>query len=1074
MRENLKLYIDELNKQYKTGLAREHSYRPALKDLLQSLLPKMVVTNEPAHFECGAPDYIIQREKDHLPVFFVEAKDVNDNDLDGRNNNAHKEQFDRYKQALDYIIFTDYLDFHLYEHGEFARSVRIAEIKGDKIVGIAEAEDKFVGMVQHLGSSAIQRITSAPRLAKLMAGKARLLANIIGQAITSDQEKENHKDEEVVDFFHVPQEEIFQTGLREQMETFQRVLLHDITPQSFADVYAQTIVYGLFAARLNDKTPEDFSRQEALNLIPKTSPFLRNLFQQIAGLDPDPRIEWIIDDLVTAFGATDMQKILKGYNEDTQRTDPMMHFYEDFLAAYDPSLRKAKGVWYTPQPVVKFIVRAVDEILQKEFGLEMGLADYSKVPRTVSVEQSYDKRTSDHKKHVSKDLFRVQILDPAMGTGTFISEIIRQVKSKFAGNEGIWNSYLSSYLLPRINGFEVMVAPYTIAHMKTYLQRKEDGNLSDKDMPRMNLLLTNSLEEADEATGSLFAYWLSQEANRANIIKRDCPVMVMIGNPPYNGSSTNKGEWIMSLMESYKKEPGGKTQLNERNPKWLNDDYVKFIRLAQDYIEKNGEGIIGFINPHGYLDNPTFRGMRWNLLKTFDKIYTIDLHGNSKKKETCPDGSKDENVFDIMQGVSINLFVKTGKKAKDELGKVYHKDLYGLRQSKYDFLDNATIENVGYQEVQPKAPMYFFVPKDFGLEEEYNKGVKLDELFTLALLGPNSHRDDFAVCFTKQDAQKHISDFKNKSLSDNAIRNMYSLKDNRDWHLEDARKAIPESEEPVKCLYRPFDFRYMLYGDYAFDYLRPQLNDNLRKANVALIATKQNRDNCAVFLTSMPLGQHKIADPYDGSYAMPLYAYKENMGSEERLVNFNKDLYEQIAKGLNFLPCYDDNVLIDPTSEYSGVLYPQDLFDYIYAVLHSPSYRERYKEFLKIDFPRIPYPTDWEKFRDLVEKGEELRQLHLMEDLPHSTGVSFPIGGTLQVDCYRWEQNRVYINSEQYFEGVPESAWNFYIGGYQPAQKWLKDRKGMTLSFEDVKHYQRIIYVLQQTERIMQEINVIT
>jgi len=388
----LKQYIDELNKQYKTGLAREHSYRPALKDLLQSLLPKMVVTNEPAHFECGAPDYIIQREKDHLSVFFVEAKHVNDNDLDGRNKNGHKEQFDRYKQALDYIIFTDYLDFHLYEHGEFVDSVRIAEIKGNKIVGIAEAEEKFLVMIQHLGASAIRRVTSASRLAKLMAGKARLLANIIGQAITSDQERENRSHEDVADFFHVPQEEIYQTGLREQMETFQRVLLHDITPQSFADVYAQTIVYGLFAARLNDKTPEDFSRQEALNLIPKTSPFLRNLFQQIVGLDPDPRIEWIIDDLVTAFGATDMQKILKGYNEGTQRTDTMMNFYEDFLAAYDPSLRKAKGVWYTPQPVVKFIVRAVDEILQKEFGLKMGLADYSKVPRTVSVEQSYQHR----------------------------------------------------------------------------------------------------------------------------------------------------------------------------------------------------------------------------------------------------------------------------------------------------------------------------------------------------------------------------------------------------------------------------------------------------------------------------------------------------------------------------------------------------------------------------------------------------------------------------------------------------------------------------------------------------------
>ena len=1032
MTENLKLYIDELNKQYKTGLAREHSYRPALKDLLQSLLPKMVVTNEPAHFECGAPDYIIQREKDHLPVFFVEAKDVNDNDLDGRNKNAHKEQFDRYKQALDYIIFTDYLDFHLYEQGEFVDSVRIAEIKGDKIVGIAEAEDKFISMIQHLGASAIQRVTSASRLAKLMAGKARLLANIIGQAISTDQEKYNHKNEEGVDFPHIPQEEAYQAGLREQMETFQRVLLHDITPHSFADVYAQTIVYGLFAARLNDKTPEDFTRMEALNLIPKTSPFLRNLFQQIAGLDPDPRIEWIIDDLVTAFGATDMQKILKGYHEDTQRTDPMMHFYEDFLAAYDPSLRKAKGVWYTPQPVVKFIVRAVDDILQKEFGLDMGLADYSKVPRMVSVDQSYDKRTSDHKKHISKDLFRVQILDPAMGTGTFISEIIRQVKEKFAGNEGIWNSYLYSYLLPRIYGFEVMVAPYTIAHMKTYLQLKEYGNIPDKDMPRMNLLLTNSLEEADEATGSLFAYWLSQEANRANIVKRDCPVMVMIGNPPYNGSSTNKGEWIMSLMESYKKEPGGKLPLNERNPKWLNDDYVKFIRLAQNYIEKNGEGIIGFINPHGYLDNPTFRGMRWNLLKTFDKIYTIDLHGNSKKKETCPDGSKDENVFDIMQGVSINLFVKTGKKAKDELGKVYHKDLHGLRQSKYDFLDDATIESVGYKELQPKEPMYFFVPKDFGLQNEYDKGFMVSDLFVQNSMGVTTGHDKELVSF---------------------------FPFNTDTNTE--------------YFYRPFDNMWLDYDTSKVVRPRESIMRNLQKDNTAICLIKINSSVDGLFkvLVTSGVTDKTLLSSKDNTNVFPLYIYKNNMGEEERIVNFNKDLYEKIAKGLNYLPCYDDNMLIDPTLDYDGVLYPQDLFDYIYAVLHSPSYRERYKEFLKIDFPRIPYPTDWEKFRDLAEKGEELRHLHLMEDLPNSTGVTFPVSGTLQVDCYRWEQNRVYINTEQYFEGVPESAWDFYIGGYQPAQKWLKDRKGMTLSFEDVKHYQRIIYVLQQTERIMREIN---
>ena len=344
MTENLKLYIDELNKQYKTGIAREHSYRPALKDLLQSLLKKMVVTNEPAHFECGAPDYIIQREKDHLPVFFVEAKDVNDNDLDGRNKNAHKEQFDRYKQALDYIIFTDYLDFHLYEHGEFVDSVRIAEVKGDKIVGIAEAEDKFLSMIQHLGSSAIQRVTSASRLAKLMAGKARLLANILEAVVVYDEEHAKSDDDSVDDPFYVPDEEIFQIGLSEQMETFRRVLLNDITPQSFADVYAQTIVYGLFAARLNDKTPNNFSRLEAVSLIPKTNAFLRNLFHQLVGLDIDPRIEWIIDDLVTTFGATDIQKVLKGYHADRRQKDPMVHFYEDFLAEYNPNLRKSRGV----------------------------------------------------------------------------------------------------------------------------------------------------------------------------------------------------------------------------------------------------------------------------------------------------------------------------------------------------------------------------------------------------------------------------------------------------------------------------------------------------------------------------------------------------------------------------------------------------------------------------------------------------------------------------------------------------------------------------------------------------------
>lgn len=1028
---NLKEYISTVNQKYRAGNATEHSYRGALEQLMQTLLPKLRIVNEPKRVKCGAPDYIASR-KDGMPVFYIEAKDIGDNDLDGRNPHGHKEQFTRYKQALDYIIFTDYLDFHLYEHGEFIDSVRIAEVKGDKIVAINENEEKFLNLIEHVGNNAIQSITSASRLAKLMAGKARLLKNIIEQAVTDDSKMATDNENAIEELFHIPQEEVFKTGLTEQMETFRRLLLHDITPSSFADIYAQTIVYGLFAARLNDKTPEDFSRQEALNLIPKTSEFLRNMFQQIAGLDPDPRIEWVLDDLVLAFGITDMQKILDGYNEDTKRQDPMMHFYEDFLAAYDSSLRKARGVWYTPQPVVSFIVRVVDEILQKEFHLPEGLADYSKVPHNVSVPQSLDKRTSDGKKHVTKELFRVQILDPAMGTGTFLSEIIRQVRQKFEGNDGIWNQYASTCLLPRLYGFEVMMAPYTIAHMKLYMQLKDNGALISNEPPRLNLLLTNSLEEANDDTDSLFSYWLSLESKKASIIKRDCPVMVMIGNPPYSGESQNKSEWIMKLMESYKKEPGGKLPLNERNPKWLNDDYVKFIRLAQDYIEKNGEGVIGFINPHGYLDNPTFRGMRWNLLKTFDKIYTIDLHGNSKKKETCPDGSKDENVFDIMQGVSINLFVKTGKKGKDELGKVYHKDLYGLRQQKYDFLDGATLGNVGYEEMKPKAPMYFFVPKNFALQEEYDKGFKVDELFSQNSMGVTTGHDKELVSFHPFNTGSN-----------------------------------------VEYYYRPFDKLWLDYDLGKVVRPREAIMKHLRKDNMSLCLIKVNSSVDGIFkvLVTSGITDKTLLSSKDNTNVFPLYIYKENMGQEERIVNFNKELYDKIAKGLNYLPCYDDNVLVDPTSDYNGVLYPQALFDYIYAVLHSPCYRERYKEFLKIDFPRIPYPTDWEKFRDLAEKGEELRLLHLMEDLPSKTGVTFPVAGSLQVDCYRWKDNRVYINSEQYFEGVPESAWQFFIGGYQPAQKWLKDRKGMTLSFEDVKHYGRIIYVLQQTERIMQEID---
>ena len=1045
---DLKQYIGELNQQYQTGRAREHAYRPALKDYLHSLLPQMVVTNEPAHIECGAPDYIISRAKDHLPVFFVEAKDINDTDLVGKK--AHKEQFDRYKQALDYIIFTDYLDFLLYEHGLFVDSIRIGEVKGDKIVAVPDAEDKFMHMIEHLGCSAIQRITSASKLAQLMAGKARLLANIIESAMNDDTHSYEND------------------NLHGQYNAFKDVLIQELKISDFADIYAQTIAYGMFAARLHDDTPEDFSREEAARLIPKTNPFLRQIFNNIAGNDLDERIAWVVDDLVTVFRATDLKKIMATYGRDKRHHDPMIHFYEDFLSEYNPKLRKSKGVWYTPQPVVGFIVRAVDEILQKDFGLSEGLADYSIIEKEVAAEQSRDKRTTDGMKHENRRYHRVQILDPATGTGTFLAEVVNQIYDRYRDQQGIWQQYVEQHLLPRLNGFEILMASYAVAHIKLDMLLAETGYQHQTDK-RLHVYLTNSLEESNKEPRTLFAQWLSREATEANVIKRDYPVMVMIGNPPYSVSSQNNGKWITSLIADYKKD------LNEKNIQPLSDDYIKFIRLGQYYMEKKGNGVLAIISNNSFLDGLIHRQMRHQLLLAFDDIYIVNLHGNSRKEELSPDGSKDENVFDIMQGVSINIFIRKNNHQKSSLGIVHYKDIYGLREEKYEWLNEHSLgQNVEWEDVECIAPYYYMIPKDFSTRKEYEKGFKIENLMPVYTTGLKSQQDKANIFFTQQEADKMLHDFINKT--EDELKREYGFKDNRDWSVGWSKADLEKHPIIEKTLlYRPFDIRYINYTGTTkgvVGYPRyAVLGCMLKHDNISLCTIRSNRDYHFDILVSNLIADKTMLSSKDDISQMPLYIYKSNMGKEERIVNFNKEMYDKIAKGLNYLPCYDDNVLVDPTSEYNGVLYPQDLFDYIYAVLHSPSYRERYKEFLKIDFPRIPYPTDWEKFRDLAEKGEELRQLHLMENIPAKTGVSFPVGGTLQVECNRWENNRVYINTEQYFEGVPESAWNFYIGGYQPAQKWLKDRKGMTLSFDDVKHYGKIIYVLKQTEKIMREID---
>ena len=727
---NLDQYIDNINKRFKLGNATEHTFRGDLQQLLESVVPAISATNEPKRQQCGAPDYILTQN--NIPVGYIEAKDIGDKDLDGTKKTGNKEQFDRYKGSLNNLIFTDYLEFHFYRDGQFVKKIAIGEVTSKGITPLTENFKRFEDFIKDFCSQIGQTIKSSQELAKMMANKARLLAGVIENAVTSDEVNDEN------------------STLKDQMAGFKQILIHDITPKGFADVYAQTITYGMFAARLHDPTLPTFSRTEAAELIPKSNPFLRKLFSYIAGPDIDDRMLWIIDDLVNIFLACNVEEMLKNYGKTTKTEDPIIHFYEDFLREYDPALRKARGVWYTPQPVVNFIVRAVDDILKTEFNISQGLADTSKT--TITVDQQGQK--------VTQAVHTVQILDPATGTGTFLAEVVKLIHKKFAGQQGIWSNYVETHLLPRLNGFELLMASYAMAHLKLDLLLRETG-FTPTTNQRVRVYLTNSLEEYHPDTGTLFANWLSAEANAANYIKRDTPVMCVIGNPPYSGESANKGDWIMSLMEDYKKEPGGKEKLKERNSKWINDDYVKFLRYGQHFIEKNGSGILAFINPHGFLDNPTFRGMRWHLLKTYDKIYTIDLHGNAKKKEKAPDGSADVNVFDIEQGVSINFFIKTGKKKPDELGKVFHFDLYGKRDIKYDFLSENSIASVQYKEIPNVAPSYFFVSKDFDEQHAYNQGFSVPNLFSINSVGIVTSKDSILINDNKNGLLKNVSEYYN-------------------------------------------------------------------------------------------------------------------------------------------------------------------------------------------------------------------------------------------------------------------------------------------------------------------------
>ncbi|GAA0638046.1 DNA methyltransferase [Sphingomonas ursincola] len=1073
-------YLNEVRKLYQGGQTTEHSFRPALARLFESIDPGLTVINEPRRtVDVGAPDFVFQRGA--VSIGWCEAKDIGKDVRKFAANDYSKAQKDRYRKGLPNLIYTNGLDFEFIREGEVVDFVAIADL-APGLPAKPEAFATLQALLANFATVTPLSVTSSKRLAELMAGKASLIKDIMGRALVAD--------------FKAKDGGAPPTDLIGQYEAFKSNLIHDITVEEFADIYAETIAYGLFAARLHDETPASFNRAEALELLPKSNPFLRELFIYIAGPNLDDRLRRVVDDLCAVFLATDMGEVLRHFGKVTARQDPFLHFYENFLAEYNPAKRKARGVWYTPEPVVNFIVRAVDEVLKTEFGLADGLADTSRV--TIDWDTGQNDPKTGKPATIKREVHRVQVLDPATGTGTFLAEVVKLVAERVKGvAPGQWSQYVESDLIPRIHGFELLMASYAMCHMKLDMILTGLGYKPSTNPPRLGVYLTNSLEEGERVEQTLFGLSraIAEEAKAASDIKRQTPIMCVVGNPPYSGESANKGPWIMGLMEDYKQEPGGKQRLKERNPKWINDDYVKFIRFAQHMIDQTGEGVLGYITNHGYLDNPTFRGMRWHLLDSFDRIYVLDLHGNSKKKEVAPDGSADRNVFDIQQGVAIVIAIKRARnsKAPKPLAQVLHGDLWGAREGKYAVLWDGTPGHCSQTNVRPRSPFFSFVHRDEGLERNYSLWHSVPDLFPIGGTGVVTKRDNLTIHREKEGVWQAVKDMLTRPEA--WVRSKYNLPDDvRDWQYEwaiDDLSNAPSTDKIKPISYRPFDQRFIYFTGRSRGFVGWPVEKIMRNfvlgENIGLATARSNKNPTPDhFFITQHMMETKCAESSTQSAVFPLYIYPDEQDLDQSMrVNFDPKLYAKFraAAGLTGKAAAPDRAMVESGAfrTATGDARPDEVkvFDYIYGVLHSPAYRETYAEFLKIDFPRFPLPPSPEVFRVISEKGEKLRRLHLMEnaaigETPFPFQGAAPDGQDCMVDKPRFETGRVYINGKglegQHFEGVSGIAWNFQIGGYQPAQKWLKDRKGRVLSWDDIRHYQRIIKILGETHRIMQTI----
>lgn len=1048
----LSTYLKSLQSVINRGDGREESFYPCLAEMLKAYAKaagntKTDITILPKATDAGNPDFRVWDGKNHI-TGYIEAKAPHVSQLDPISTS---EQLKRYLATFPNLILTNFYEFRLYQHGLFVSSVTIARATNAINLGKTPPLEHAADMQELLSryfSFSLPAINDPKSLANALAKRTRFLRDEILKYELIEEQKQGKK--VLLNFY----------------DSFKKLLINNLTLEQFADLYAQTLTYGIFAART--RSEGEFNRELIYKYIPKTLGVLKSIFKFISYEEPPKALEVLIDDIAEILFVTDIKKILHKFYVEGKGSDPIIHFYETFLSAYDLKLRESRGVYYTPEPVVRYIVRSIHSLLKSHFDKADGLAS-----------------------------FDVTLLDPAAGTLTFPAVAIRTAIDEYIEKYGDGNVHklIKEHILPHFYAIELMMAPYTVGHLKIgYLLAEMKYEMSNDE--RFKLYLSNTLEpDIPAQMETVFTHEITEECELANKVKKEEPILVIMGNPPYSGESENTDDWAKNLVkkdqdgaQSYYKVDGEK--LEEKNTKWLQNDYVKFLRFAQWKIHKAGKGIVGMITDNGYLENATFRGMRRSLMNTFDEIIVLDLHGSVKKKDQDTDGSKDENVFDIQQGTAIVLMVKVGangcspkssiprgvqpnaptvSNSEISTSKVYHHELLGLRKYKYDWLKKTIFKIDDYIELKPTTPFYLFHPEETG-NEHYLKWKSVPEILPVNNVGIVTSRDDLTIQFSNDKLRKTVHQF--ASVEPETARVAYKLgKDARDWKVELAQNDLKNSgikdENIRKVLYRPFDTRFTYYTGKSRGFHSMPRNEVMKHMfikNVALIVGRQGLAVGDNQLWNLSYMCNSIVDfnvfYRGGGYVSPLYLYPEE---------HKDDIFATSERTYNL----ESALLATMTGQWGERFQPEQLFYYIYAVLYSNIYRQRYAQYLRMDFPRIPFTENNELFSTMAALGLQLSELHLMTSplLKNPIAKYQGKGNSDMVTeiTYNPAQQTVKINPDKYFEGITPALWDYHIGGYQVLHKYLKDRKGKTL--EDPIHYCRIVTALAKTMEKQREID---